>query len=339
MNKNKIRNSTSVDSTNLSQVKLGTSKVLVTGGAGFLGSHMCDLLLGHGVKVVCVDDFSNGKLDNIEHLKNEKRFKFYKRNANNFPEIKDAFSKEKPDYVMHYAAMVGVKKTSERPLEVFEDIEGIKNIAELSRQYKIKKILFTSSSEVYGEPVKLPIAEDDTFNSKWPYGLVKILGEQYFMAYSEKYDIPVTILRFFNVYGPRQDFGDSGFVVSVFLKRALGKRPLKILGTGEQTRDFIYVEDNVRLSLKAFLNDKVNGRPMNIGSGRSISILDLANEVKKIMPGVEIIYKPIRRKGEIKYRTPDVSFMKKILKDEPRVKLKEGIFKTLEYLKNGKGLL
>jgi len=315
---------------------LENKKFIITGGAGFLGSHMCDLLFNSGAKIVCIDNLSNGKLANIKHLKNEKRFKFYKRNVNNLSEIRGVFSKEKPDYVMHYAAMVGVKKTSERPLEVFEDIEGIKNIAELSRIHKVKKILFTSSSEVYGEPVKLPIAEDDTFNSKWPYGLVKILGEQYFKAYHEKHRIPVTLVRFFNVYGPRQDFGDSGFVVSVFLKRALEKRPLEILGTGEQTRDFVYVEDNVRLSLKAFLNDKVNGRPMNIGSGNSISIRDLANKIKKIIPHAEIVSKPVRRKGEIKYRTPDVSFMKKMLKDEPKVKLAEGLSKTLEFLKTSR---
>lgn len=304
-----------------------------------MGSHMCDLLLDRGAAVVCVDDLSNGKLDNIKRLKSEKRFKFYKRNVNKLSEIKKVFSKEKPDYVMHYAAMVGVKRTSERPLEVFEDIEGIKNIAELSRQYKIKKILFTSSSEVYGEPVKLPISEDDTFNSKWPYGLVKILGEQYFLAYYQKHGIPVTILRYFNVYGPRQDFGDSGFVVSVFLKRALEKKPLEIFGTGEQTRDFVFVEDNVRLSLKAFLNDRVNGRPMNIGSGKSISISELADEIKKIISQTAIVSKPERRMGEIKYRTPDVSFMKRMLGDEPKIKLKDGISKTLEYLKNGEGFL
>ena len=210
----------------------------------------------------------------------------------------------------------------------------IKNIAKLAWQYKIKKILFTSSSEVYGEPVKLPIAEDDTFNSKWPYGLVKILGEQYFKAYYEKYGIPVTIVRFFNVYGPRQDFGDSGFVVSVFLKNALAGKPLEIYGDGEQTRDFVYVNDNVRLTLKAFLSDKVNGRPMNIGSGKSIRILDLANEIKKIYPQAQIVFKPARRKGEIKYRTPDVSFMKKMLRDEPKIKLRDGISKTLGYIKN-----
>ena len=313
---------------------LENKKFIVTGGAGFLGSHMCDLLLGYGARVFCVDDLSNGKLENVKHLNKNPHFKFYKKNANDLKQMKPIFHKERPDYVMHYAAMVGVKRTSERPLDVFEDIEGIKNIAELSRQYKIKKILFTSSSEVYGEPVKLPIAEDDTFNSKWPYGLVKILGEQYFIAYFQKYKIPVTIVRFFNVYGPRQDFGDSGFVVSVFLKNVLINRPLEIYGDGGQTRDFVYVDDNVRLTLKAFLNDKINGRPMNIGSGKSIRIRDLASEIKKIRPSAKIILKPARRKGEIKYRTPDVSFMKKILRDEPKTQLKDGINKTLEYLKN-----
>lgn len=324
---------------NKTSTKLSSRKFLVTGGAGFLGSHMCDLALARGAKVICVDDLSNGKFSNIAHLKKNPNFKFYQKNVNYLGQIKPLFHKEKPDYVMHYAAMVGVKRTSERPLDVFKDIEGIKNIAELARRYRIKKILFTSSSEVYGEPVKLPIAEDDTFNSKWPYGLVKILGEQYFKAYYEKYGIPVTIVRFFNVYGPRQDFGDSGFVVSVFLKNALAGKPLEIYGDGEQTRDFVYVDDNVRLTLKAFLSDKVNGRPMNIGSGKSISILDLANEIKKIHPQAKIVFKPARRKGEIKYRTPDVSFMKKMLRDEPKMKLRDGISKTLGYIRNGEGFL
>ena len=301
-----------------------------------MGSHMCDLLLEKGSKVICADDFSNGKLANISHLNSNKNFKFCKKDVNDPKQIISIFRQEKPDYVMHYAAMVGVKKTSEHPLEVFRDIEGIKNIAELSRQYGVKKILFTSSSEVYGEPVKLPIAEDDTFNSKWPYGLVKILGEQYFKAHYEKYGIPVTIVRFFNVYGPRQDFGDSGFVVSMFLKNALAGKPLEIYGDGEQTRDFVYVDDNARLTLLAFLNDKVNGRPMNIGSGKSIRIIDLANEIKKIYPAAKIIFKPARKSGEIKYRTPDVSFMKKMLKDGPKVKLNDGIKQTLEYLKHEK---
>lgn len=300
-----------------------------------MGSHMCDALIAKGAKVVCVDDLSNGKLVNVSHLKNNKNFKFYKADINNLKQITRVFAKEEPDYVMHYAAMVGVKRTSDNPLGVFRDIEGIKNIAELSRRHKVKKILFTSSSEVYGEPVKLPIAEDDTFNSKWPYGLVKILGEQYFRAYYEKYGIPVTIVRFFNVYGPRQDFGESGFVVSVFLKRAFTKNPIEIYGDGEQTRDFVYVDDNVRITLNAFLSDKTNGRPMNIGSGRSIRITDLADEVRKLVPGVKVIFKPARRSGEIKYRTPDISFMKETLKDEPNTKLAEGLARTLEYMKKG----
>lgn len=312
------------------------NKFLVTGGAGFLGSHMCDLLLDKGASILCVDNLSNGKKENIIHNFKNKNFKFLRIDVNDFRKLKPIFAQFKPDYVMHYAAMVGVKKTSNNPLEVFRDIEGIKNIAELSRKYGIKKILFTSSSEVYGEPIKLPIAEDDTFNGKWPYSLVKILGEQYFTAYYEKYGIPVTIVRFFNAYGPRQDFGDSGFVVSVFLKNALSGKPLMIFGDGRQTRDFVYVNDNVRLTFEAFLNDEINGKPMNIGSGKSIHIIDLANEIKKFVADIKVAYKPFRQKGEIKYRTPDVSFMKKMLKDEPKVNLNNGIKQTLEYLKNEK---
>ncbi|MEX2033291.1 MAG: NAD-dependent epimerase/dehydratase family protein, partial [Candidatus Colwellbacteria bacterium] len=194
-------------------------------------------------------------------------------------------------------------------------------------------ILFTSSSEVCGEPAKLPIAEDDTFNSKWPYGLVKVLGEQYFKAYYEKYGVPVTIVRFFNVYGPRQDFGNSGFVVSVFLNNLLTGRALEVYGDGQQTRDFVYVDDNIRLTLKAFLNDKINSRPMNIGSGRSISVLELAEKIKEINSSAKIVLKPARTAGEIKYRTPDVSFMKKALKDSPKFELSDGLSRTLEYLK------
>mgnify|MGYP001602149299 CR=1 FL=1 len=320
--------------TKAGSLKILNKKFLVTGGAGFLGSHLCDQLLNQGASVVCVDDLSNGKLANISHLKNNRHFKFYRKDVNDLKQIKPVFKREWPNYVMHYAAMVGVKRTSENPLEVFKDIEGIKNILELSKSHKVKKMLFTSSSEVYGEPIKLPIAEDDTFNGKWPYALVKILGEKYFQAYYDTYGIPVTIVRFFNVYGPRQDFSNSGFVVSIFLRNALAGKPLLIYGDGEQTRDFVYIEDNIRLTLKVFCHNQVSGRPMNIGSGHSMRIIDLAKAVKKKFPQVKILFKPARSKGEIKYRTPDVSFMKKMLKDEPRVPLAEGLDDTLTYFKS-----
>jgi len=316
----------------INRQKILGKKFLVTGGAGFLGSHLCETLLKQGGRVICLDNLSNGKLANIKHLQLESNFKFYKKDVNDSKQLEPIFKQEQPNYVMHYAAVVGVKRTSANPLVVLQDIEGIKNIVSLSRKFRVKKILFTSSSEVYGEPIKLPIAEDDTFNGKWPYSLVKILGEQYFQAYYEQYGMPVTIVRFFNVYGPRQDGGDSGFVVSIFLRNALAGKPLLIYGSGEQTRDFVYVDDNIRLTLKAFFADKANGRPMNIGSGRSISILDLAKAITKNFSGVKILFKPARRQGEIKYRTPDVSFMKKILKDKPLVKLSVGLAKTLTYL-------
>jgi len=319
--------------------KIKGKKFLVTGGAGFVGSHMCDLLLSKGGKVVCIDNLSTGSINNIKYLANNPEFKFFKVDVNKLKPLEKVFKKFRPDYVLHYAAVVGVNRTSKYPLEVLNDIEGIRTIAELSLKYKVKKILFASSSEVYGEPIKLPIGEGDFFNARWPYSLVKIFGEQYFQSYYEKYKLPVTILRFFNAYGPRQNFGDSGFVVPVFLKRALSGQSIEVFGSGKQTRDFVYIDDNVRLSLKAFCDSRVDGRPMNIGSGNSISILELAELVTELVGRSPIVFKPLRKKGEINYRHPDISFMKKMLRDEPKIKLKEGLLKTIESLKNGKRFL
>ena len=232
---------------------------------------------------------------------------------------------------MHYAAMVGVKRTGEKPLEVFKDIEGIKNIAELSRQYKVKKILFTSSSEVYGEPVKLPIAEDDTFNSKWPYGLVKILGEQYFLAHYEKYGIPVTIIRFFNVYGPRQDFGDSGFVVLVFLNNALKRKPLEIYGDGEQRRDFTFVDDCNQANMKACFAPGVQGRRFNVARGSMISVNELFRKLARLSgSGIEPEY-AFARKGDVRDSLADISAAREALSYEPAFDMDAGLARTFDW--------
>ncbi len=284
--------------------------------------------------MVCVDDLSTGKIENITHLKKNKNFSFFEVNVNNFKKMKKIFAQTKPDYVMHYAAVVGVNRTIASPLSVFEDFEGIQNITHLSREYKIKKIFFSSSSEVYGEPLKLPVNEEDSFNARLPYGLVKILSEKYLQEFSKVYNIPVTIARFFNVYGPRQDFGESGFVVSIFIKNALQNKPLVAFGKGDQTRDFVFIDDNIRLSFKALSSDALDGKPLNIGSGQSIQIKTLAETIKRLVKGVKIIYQPMRSSGEIIYRQPDVSLMKKKLHDEPKTKLEEGLNKTIEYLRS-----
>lgn len=306
---------------------------LVTGGAGFIGSHACDFIIANGGKAVCVDNLSNGKIQNLSHLLKNKNLSFFQEDVNNFQKIKSIFDKAKPDYLMHYAAVVGVKRTIAEPLKVFDDFRGIQNLTRLSRRYKIKKIFFSSSSEVYGEPLKLPVNEDDSFNARLPYGLVKILSEKYLQEFSKTFKIPVTIARFFNVYGPRQDFGQSGFVVSIFLKNALEGKPMTVFGNGSQTRDFVYVDDNIRLSFKAFFSNNLDGQPLNIGSGKSIKIKTLAQIVKKLVKGTRIVYQPMRDSGEIIYRQPDVRLMKKMLRDKPLIRLEEGLAKTIDYLK------
>ena len=313
---------------------LAGKTVLVTGGAGFLGSHMCDALLARGARVVAVDDLSNGKRRNIVEALQSKNFTFIKADANNQRAMRRVFAKIKPHYVMHYAAIVGVNRTTREPFRVFADVDGVRNIAELSRKYKVRKIFFASSSEVYGEPIKLPIREDAPFNVRWPYSVVKLWNEQYLLASAEQYGIPVTITRFFNVYGPRQDFGESGFGVSIFLRNALAGKTLELLGGGKQTRDFVFIEDNIRLCLEAFTNSAVDNKPMNIGSGKSITIHQLAEAVIALTGSGRIVKKPLRAHGEIKLRTPDITLMKRLLHDEPRVPLADGLRQTLAWLKD-----
>lgn len=312
--------------------KIKNKTFLITGGAGFIGSHACDFIIKNGGKAFCLDNFLTGKMRNISHLLKNRNFRFYRCDVNSQPSLKQVFEKVRPDYIMHYAAVVGVKRTIKNPLMIFEDFKGTQNIAALAGRYKSKRIFFSSSSEVYGEPIKLPINENDVFNARLPYGLVKILSEKYFQEFSKKSGIPVTIARFFNVYGPRQDFGESGFVAPIFIKNALLKEPLLIFGRGSQTRDFVFIDDNIRLSFKAFFNDNLNSKPLNIGSGQSVKILTLARLIKKITgSGSKIQKAPQRSKGEIIYRQPDVRLMKKTLKDWPNVSLERGLGLSVDY--------
>jgi UDP-glucose 4-epimerase len=228
-----------------------------------------------------------------------------------------------------------VIRTVEDPLGVLEDIQGIKNILKLSYLYKVKKLMYSSSSEVYGEPVEIPEREDGHVNAKLPYAVVKLVGENFLRAYYQKLGLKTCAMRFFNVYGPRQDSSSYGFVTGIFIKQALKGDSLTVFGDGTQTRDFVYVEDNVNMSLLALLSDATDGEVINLGNGGPVTIADLAQRVINISDKKElkINFIQLDRGGEIKHRFPDVSKMKRLINYTPQYSLEDGLRKTYQWYK------
>jgi|SRR3989344_719576 len=309
---------------------------LVTGGAGFIGSHLCEALLQKGNKVICLDNLSSGKMVNIAGIKKNKDFVFIKGDANKLKDLKPIFKKNKLDGVFHYGAVVGVKRTLENPLAVLKDIDGIKHIAELSLKYGKPKVVFASSSEVYGEPKELPEREDGIIDAKMPYAAVKLIGEKFLEAYWQRHGLETCSLRFFNVYGPRQESSDYGFVVGIFIKQVLAGRSPTVFGDGKGTRDFVYMQDNVEAGIKAMEFDKSAGHVINIGKGNPITILDLANKVIESC-GQKGKIKPVfieNTRVDIKHRAPEISNMVNLLDFKPAVSLEDGLKETINYYKN-----
>ncbi|MDD5547605.1 MAG: NAD-dependent epimerase/dehydratase family protein [Candidatus Pacebacteria bacterium] len=316
--------------------KLAGKTVLITGGAGFIGSHLCDKILGYGGKVICFDDLSTGSKAYVESQKDNKNFTFIKGDVNKLSDIHVPFLKHRIDYVLHYAALVGVQRTIDDPLSVLIDIDGIKNILDLSHKHGVKKIVYASSSEVYGNQEKQPLHEDESYlNTRIPYAVVKMVGEHYLQTYWETVGLPYTALRFFNVYGPRQESSRYGFVVGVFISQILqGKKPT-IFHDGSQTRDFMYVEDNVEAAIQALINEKANGHAINLGHSRETSILELAKMVagiagrKDLEP--ELFHE--RALAEIKRRVADNRKMLEILEYIPKHNLESGLKLTFDWYK------
>ena len=227
------------------------------------------------------------------------------------------------DYVFHYAAVVGVKRTQENPIMVLNDIQGIKNILQLSKNTSAKRVFFSSSSEVYGEPVELPQNEETTpLNSRVPYAVVKNVGESYFRSYFKSFGLPFTIFRFFNTYGPNQS---EDFVVAKFLKAALNNQDITIYGDGTQTRTFCYVDDNVNTCVKIFENNLMLNDVVNIGGAVEYEIKELAQLIiKKTNSKSKLIHLPALEEGDMTRRMPDNSKMKQIL-DGKLIPIDKGI--------------
>lgn len=304
------------------------SKILVTGGAGFIGSCLAEKLAEDpDNKVVIVDDLTTGSKNKIPASKHN-NIQFIHCDVNQSDAISSVFHAFSFDYVFHYAALVGVQRTLSNPVGVLEDINGLKYILNLSKNTGVKRVIFSSSSEVYGEPVELPQNEVTTpLNSRLPYAVVKNVGEAFLTAYHREFDLDYTIFRFFNTYGPKQS---KDFVVSKFILSALKNKPLKIYGDGSQTRTFCYVNDNVDACVNAFRQNKSINDVVNIGNDKEITILDLAKKIIDLTgSSSEIEFAPALEEGDMSRRCPDISKMKKLL-DRDLLPLEDGIKLILE---------
>jgi UDP-glucose 4-epimerase len=294
-------------------------KILVTGGAGFIGSHLVDALIEKGHKVVVIDNLSTGKKENIN-----KKAKFYKIDICS-PKIGEIFKKEKPEIVFHLAAQINIRKSVENPLmDAKTNILGSLNVLENCKKYKIKKIIFASSAGVYGEAKILPTPEDHPVNPDSPYRIAKLTIENYLKFYKENFGLKFISLRFSNVYGPRQDPKGEAGVVAIFIEKLLkGERPT-IFGNGNQTRDFIFVEDAVSACLKA-MEYKGKKEIFNIGTGIETSINKLYEIISKLLKAkIKPKYAP-EKSGDLKRSCLDISFAKKELKWEPKYNLENGL--------------
>ena len=298
-------------------------KILVTGGAGNVGGALARKLVeNQNYYVVIADDLSTGSKEKLPS-KEFSNWDFVYCDVNNYKEISEIMLVNKFDFVFHYAAVVGVKRTQDNPIMVLNDIEGIRNVLQLSKNSSVKRVFFSSSSEVYGEPVELPQHEETTpLNSRVPYAVVKNVGESYFRSFYKSFGLPFTIFRFFNTYGPNQS---QDFVVSRFISKALKNEDISIYGDGLQTRTFCFVSDNVGTCMKIFEDNLGLNDVINIGGAKEMTILELAKLViSKTKSNSKIIHLPALEEGDMRRRMPDNSKMKQIL-DGKLIPIEKGI--------------
>lgn len=305
-------------------------KILVTGGAGNVGGALARRLVEDKENYVVIgDDLSTGAAWKLP-ARSHDNWKFIKVDVNNGDDIGPLMTSYRFDYVFHYAALVGVQRTLRNPIKVLDDINGFKNILNLSKCTGVRRVFFSSSSEVYGEPIELPQHELTTpLNSRLPYAIVKNVGEAYLRSYHHEHGLEYTIFRFFNTYGPMQS---EEFVISRFLSQALRGEPLTIYGDGMQTRTFCYVDDNVDATVAAWKNDMILNDVANIGSGDEITVLDLARMIKEAFGSSSpIVHLPPLAEGDMHRRCPNTEKMKMLL-GRPLLPLEVGLRRTADFL-------
>lgn len=311
-------------------------KILITGGAGFIGSNLASFLVSKGYRVRIIDNLSTGKIENISDLM--ERVEFISGDITDSNLLKNVL--EDIDFVVHLAAITSVQRSMEDPELTYKvNSEGTVKILELCEKFKIKRFIFASSCAIYGNPEKLPVSEDSEPSPLSPYAESKLLAEKFCLDYLRK-GLDSVVLRFFNVFGPKQD-AESPYsgVISIFIKKILkGESPV-IYGDGEQTRDFIYVDDVLSAIEKAMNSKLSKERVFNIGSGNRYSINYTFEILKKISRFSGMPEFKEERRGEIRHTLADISKAEKILGWKPEIPFQEGLLRTFEYMREvtGKG--
>ena len=300
-------------------------KALVTGGAGFIGSHLCERLLALGHDVISVDDLSNGRVRNSELFASHPRFEFRQVDICNAALLRPCF--ETVDWVFHLAGLADIVPSIEKPEPYFRtNVHGTFNALECARSVGAKRFIYAASSSSYGIPDVYPTPETAQIRPQYPYALTKYMGEELVLHWAHTYGLPAVSLRLFNVFGPRsRTTGTYGAVFGVFLAQKIHGNPFTVVGDGRQTRDFTYVSDVVEAFVSA-ANSDLSGTSMNVGSGGHYSV----NRLVELLGG-DVVYIP-KRPGEPDCTFADTSKIRQLLGWEPAVPFEVGVSNMLEHL-------
>jgi UDP-glucose 4-epimerase len=315
-------------------------RALITGGAGFVGSHLSELLLEQGHEVYVLDNLSTGSIENIAHLKTNPRFHYTIDSVDNEPVLAELV--DRGDVIFHLAAAVGVKLIVEQPVHTIEtNVHGTEVVLRHANKKK-KLVIIASTSEVYGKNAAVPFVEDadlvlgPTLKHRWAYACSKAIDEFLALAYWKEKKLPVVIARLFNTVGPRQT-GQYGMVIPTFVRQGLAGRPITVFGDGSQTRSFTYVGDVVGALAALAQESRAVGQVFNIGNGHEISILALAERVKALTGGISSIvkvpYDQAYEEGfeDMPRRVPDTTKIRELIGYEPKVQLEEILARVIDY--------
>ncbi|HLE02142.1 MAG TPA: SDR family oxidoreductase [Dehalococcoidia bacterium] len=298
-------------------------RALVTGGAGFIGSHLAERLLAEGHQVAVLDNLATGRLKNLSHLDDEKGLSVHRADVDDLDSIRPLF--EGVDWVFHLAALADIVPSIVSPLAYHRaNVDGTVSVLEASRGAKVRRFIYAASSSCYGLPKILPTPETAEIQPQYPYALTKYIGEQYVLHWGRVYGLPVLSLRLFNVYGPRsRTSGAYGAVFGVFLAQKLHGEPFTVVGDGTQSRDFTFVSDVVEAMVMAARSD-LRQEALNVGSGKTSAV----NRLVELLGG-QVVHVP-KRPGEPDRTHADISKIQKLLGWEPKVSFENGVRVMLE---------